>query len=131
MTRMTDLIHNSKTLVAIKPQAVAAVGSVAGEVIDTQGFYALLFQLALGAGGVEIEKIEEADDQAMANATEISKDAIIYDTVETVAVGGVKVANVIPNKRYVKITAKTTGANAVIGATAVLFGADIDGNVNL
>lgn len=132
MTIMTDLIHNSKTVVAIKPQTVANAKAVAGEIIDTQGFYALMFQVATGADKkVGTFTVKESDDANMANATDVPKSQIIGDlATELSADKATFCINVVPTKRYVRLGATTGEASAVFGANAVLFGADIDGNIH-
>lgn len=135
MTRMTDLLHNSKSVVAITPQSVGTAGDVTGEIIDTQGFYSLLLDLVLGATAsskVKVKSIKESDNSDMSGATDIADTqyfglAIGTDIDTLKSVGRV---NVVPSKRYVQIVATTTTNNALISATATLFGADVDGKIN-
>lgn len=131
MTRMTDLYHNSKTVTALKAQSADAEGELEGEIIDTQGFYALLFQLSIGgAVGVTVNSIQESDNADMADAVDVPNTAIIGDlTTKVDTENAVKKINVVPNKRYVKFKVTTEGAVA-LGAVATLFGADIDGEIN-
>lgn len=127
---MTDLIHNTKTVVAIKAQAVANAGETEGEIIDTEGFYAVLFQtLAGGAGGITALTVEQSDDNGMANAEAVPATNIIGTGLADA--DGAGAINVVPTKRYVRVKA-TTGEDATeIGAVATLFGADIAGKINL
>lgn len=134
MTRFTDLIHNSKTVVAVEPQEKASAGNIASEIIDTQGFYAMLFQVALGEvadTAVQVLKIEEGNEADLSDAVEAQDTQIIgalaTDNDDPTVV---QCINFVPNKRYVKATLKTTGANALVSANAILFGADIDGKIN-
>ena len=132
MTRMTDLIHNSKTVVAIKPQTVASAEEVSGEIIDTQGFYATMFQISLGAAKkVGTFTVKESDDASMANATDVPTSQIIGDLSKELSTDkATHCINVVQTKRYLKLSATTKEASAVFGANAVLYGADIDGNIN-
>lgn len=128
MTRMTDLIHNSKSVVAIGAESVAEAGAVAGEVIDTLGFYALLLTVICGAEGGATLEVKQADDEEMTGAEVVPASNIIGGAeVEADSVG---VLNVVPTKRYVQLTATTAEADTVIGAVANLFGADINGKIN-
>ena len=134
MTRFTDLIHNSKTVVAVAPQEVATAGKVASEIIDTQGFYALMLQVGLGdveGSKVQVEKIEEGNEPDLSDAVEAVDTQIIGELkADNDDPTVVKCINFVPNKRYVKATLKTTGAGALINANAILFGAAIDGKIN-
>jgi len=135
MTRMTDLLHNSKSVVAVAPQSVGTAGDVTGEIIDTQGFYSLLLDLTLGntaSSKVKVKSIKESDNSDMSNATDIADTQYfglaIGEDIDTLkSVGRV---NVIPSKRYVQAVVTTTTNNALICATATLFGADVDGKIN-
>ena len=127
---MTDLIHNTKTVVAIKAQAVANAGETEGEIIDTEGFYAVLFQtLAGGAGGITALTVEQSDDNGMANAEAVPATNIIGTGLADA--DGAGAINVVPTKRYVRVKATTAEQNVVVGAVATLFGADIAGKINL
>lgn len=102
MTRMTDLIHNTK---AVK----ATAGTVAGVAIDTIGFYSALF---IALADEATFTVVESDDAGMADAKAVPASQI-HANANTV--------NVVPTKRYIKVTA---GDAKVAG---LLFGADIDG----
>lgn len=128
MTKMTDLIHNTKTVVAIKAQTVANAGETEGEVIDTQGYYALMVQTVAGnAGGISAVAVEQDDDSAMGNAEAVPASNIIGTGLA--GADGAGVINVVPTKRYVKIKATTAVDATEIGAVATLFGADVAGNL--
>lgn len=130
MTKMTDLIHNTKTVVAIKAQNVTPAGEKEGEIIDTQGFYALLVQtLAGNAGAITALAVEQSDDNAMAEAEAVPA-TNIFGTGLAQA-DGAEAINIVPTKRYVRVKATTGEDNTVIGAVATLFGADVAGKVNL
>ena len=134
MTVVTDLIHNSKTVVAVDVQTVASAGDVTGEIIDTQGFYAGMLQLALGSTAsskVKVKSFKQSDNSDMSDPEDIPA-----SNLEGLAVGtdiatlkSVKCINFVPTKRYVQAVVTTTTNNAIIGATAVLFGADVAGTV--
>lgn len=108
MTRMTDLIHNSKP---IKTNA----GTVVDTVVDTLGFYSAYF---LGLADKATLSVTEDDDVAMGSATPVP-DTQIIKTGNAI--------NVVPTKRYIKVA--VTEENVKVAG--LLFGADIDGNVNL
>jgi hypothetical protein len=134
MTVVTDLIHNSKTVVAVDVQAVASAGDVTGEIIDTQGFYAGMLQLALGSTAsskVKVKSFKQSDNSDMSDPEDIPS-----SNLEGLAVGtdiatlkSVKCINFVPTKRYVQAVVTTTTNGAIVGATAVLFGADVAGTV--
>lgn len=106
MTRMTDLIHNTK------PVATAS-GTVASTAIDTQGFYGVYFQ---ALADTETFTVVESDLQAMTDAVAVANTQLIVTA---------NAVNVVPTKRYVKVT--VTGSSKVAG---LLFGADTDGKIN-
>lgn len=134
MTVITDLIHNSKSVVAVGVQAVSTAGDVTGEIIDTQGFYAGLLQLALGSTAsskVKVKSFQQSDNSDMSNAEDIPESNLVglaigkdIDTLKSVGC-----INFVPTKRYVRAVVTTTTNGAVIGANAVLFGADVAGKV--
>lgn len=127
---MTDLIHNTKTVVAIKAQAVENAGETEGEIIDTEGFYALMVQTMAGnASGITALAVEQSDDDGMADAEAVSATNIIGTGLADA--GGAGVINVVPTKRYVRVKATTSEDATEIGAVATLFGADIAGKINL
>lgn len=134
MTVITDLIHNSKSVVAVGVQAVSTAGDVTGEIIDTQGFYAGLLQLALGSTAsskVKVKSFQQSDNSDMLDAEDIPESnlfglAIGEDIATLKSVGCI---NFVPTKRYVRAVVTTTTNGAVIGANAVLFGADVAGKV--
>lgn len=135
MTRMTDLLHNSKSVVAVTPQVVEVAGEVTGEIIDTQGFYSLMLETILGAvatSKVKITSIKESDKANMEDATDVA-DAQIFGLAKNVDIDTVKTigkTQILPSKRYVQVKLTTTTENAIAGAVAVLIGADVDGNIN-
>lgn len=108
MTRMTDLIHN------VKPIKTAS-GTVASTVIDTLGFYSAYF---VGLADTATLTVTEDDDVAMANAVAVPDTQLIKTA---------NALNVVPTKRYIKVA--VTEENVKVAG--LLFGADIDGNVNL
>lgn len=108
MTKMTDLIHN------VKPVKIAQ-GTVADTAIDTLGFYSAYF---LGLADKATLTVTESDDSAMADATAVA-DTQVIKTANAI--------NVVPSKRYIKVV--VTEENVKVAG--ILFGADIDGNVNL
>lgn len=134
MTVVTDLIHNSKSVVAVDVQAVATAGDVAGEIIDTQGFYAGLLQLALGSTAsskVKVKSFKQSDNSDMSDSEDIPASNLFgleldtdIDTLKSIGC-----INFVPTKRYVQAVVTTTTNGAVIGASAVLFGADVAGKV--
>ena len=135
MTRMTDLIHNSKSVVVAHPQAVATAGDVDGAIIDTQGFYSLLLEVALGetaSSKVKIKSLKESDNSDMSGSSDVPESQLVGLAVGTdiATIKTMDRLNVIPTKRYVQPVFTTTTNGAVFGATAVLFGADIDGKIN-
>ena len=74
MTVVTDLIHNSKAVVAVDVQAVASAGDVTGEIIDTQGFYAGLLNLSLGSTAsskVKVKSLKQSDKSDMSDSEDI------------------------------------------------------------
>ena len=105
MTRMTDLIHNSKVV-------EVATDTVANTVIDTLGFYSALF-IALAEQATFT--VTESDKENMDDAVAVP---------ETQLIKGKNSINVVPTKRYIKVVA---GASKVAG---LLFGADVDGKIN-
>lgn len=107
MTRMTDLIHN------VKPVKTNA-GSVATVVIDTQGFYSAYF---LGLSDKATLTVTESDDSAMANAVAVPNSQLIKSA---------NAVNVVPTKRYIKVAVSEPD----VKVAGLLFGADIDGNIN-
>lgn len=135
MTVVTDLIHNSKAVVAVDVQAVASAGDVTGEIIDTQGFYAGLLNLSLGSTAsskVKVKSLKQSDNSDMSSSEDIPA-----SNLEGLAVGtdietlkSVKCINFVPTKRYVQAVVTTTTNGAIVGATAVLFGADVAGKIN-
>jgi hypothetical protein len=134
MTVITDLIHNSKSVVAVDVQAVATAGDVTGEIIDTQGFYAGLLQLALGSTAsskVKVKSFKQSDNSDMSDAEDIPESNLfglaIGEDIDTLK--SVGCINFVPTKRYVQAVVTTTTNGAVIGANAVLFGADVAGKV--
>ena len=134
MTVITDLIHNSKSVVAVGVQAVSTAGDVTGEIIDTQGFYAGLLQLALGSTAsskVKVKSFQQSDNSDMSNAEDIPESNLfglaIGEDIDTLK--SVGCINFVPTKRYVRAVVTTTTNGAVIGANAVLFGADGAGKV--
>ena len=134
MTVITDLIHNSKSVVAVGVQAVSTAGDVIGEIIDTQGFYAGLLQLALGSTAsskVKVKSFQQSDNSDMSNAEDIPESNLfglaIGEDIDTLK--SVGCINFVPTKRYVRAVVTTTTNGAVIGANAVLFGADVAGKV--
>lgn len=130
MTKMTDLIHNTKTVVAIEAKNVENAGDTEGKIIDTEGFYAVLFQtLAGGAGGITALAVEQSDDDGMADAEAVPATNIIGTGLAQA--DDADAINVVPTKRYVRIKATTAEENVVVGAVATLFGADIAGKINL
>lgn len=134
MTVITDLIHNSKSVVAVDVQAVATAGDVSGEIIDTQGFYAGLLQLSLGSTAsskVKVKSFQQSDNSDMSDAEDIPESNLfglaIGEDIDTLK--SVGCINFVPTKRYVQAVVTTTTNGAVIGANAVLFGADVAGKV--
>ena len=134
MTVITDLIHNSKSVVAVDVQAVATAGDVSGEIIDTQGFYAGLLQLALGSTAsskVKVKTFKQSDNSDMSDSEDIPASNLfglaIGEDIDTLK--SVGCINFVPTKRYVQAVVTTTTNGAVIGANAVLFGADVAGKV--
>lgn len=134
MTVITDLIHNSKSVVAVGVQAVSTAGDVTGEIIDTQGFYAGLLQLALGSTAsskVKVKSFQQSDNSDMLDAEDIPESNLfglaIGEDIDTLK--SVGCINFVPTKRYVRAVVTTTTNGAVIGANAVLFGADVAGKV--
>lgn len=134
MTVITDLIHNSKSVVAVGVQAVSTAGDVIGEIIDTQGFYAGLLQLALGSTAsskVKVKSFQQSDNSNMSDAEDIPESNLfglaIGEDIDTLK--SVGCINFVPTKRYVRAVVTTTTNGAVIGANAVLFGADVAGKV--
>ena len=134
MTVITDLIHNSKSVVAVGVQAVSTAGDVTGEIIDTQGFYAGLLQLTLGSTAsskVKVKSFQQSDNSDMSNAEDIPESNLfglaIGEDIDTLK--SVGCINFVPTKRYVRAVVTTTTNGAVIGANAVLFGADVAGKV--
>ena len=134
MTVITDLIHNSKSVVAVGVQAVSTAGDVTGEIIDTQGFYAGLLQLALGSTAsskVKVKSFQQSDNSDMSDAEDIPESNLfglaIGEDIDTLK--SVGCINFVPTKRYVRAVVTTTTNGAVIGANAVLFGADVAGKV--
>lgn len=65
-----DLYHNIKTSVALDEQAIAADGTVVGNIIDTKDFASLVFAGLSGVvtDGVHTILIEYSDDSGMAGA---------------------------------------------------------------
>lgn len=104
MTRMTDLIHN------VKP-----IKNASGTVIDTQGFYSAYF---LGLADTATLSVTEDDDVDMTNATAVQNTQIIKTA---------NAVNVVPTKRYIKVAVREEN----VKVAGLLFGADVDGNVNL
>ena len=100
---MTDLIHNTK---AVK----ASAGTVANTVIDTIGYYSALF---VALADTATFTVVESDEVAMADAKAVPASQIIANE---------NTVNVVPTKRYIKVT--VAGDAKVAG---LLFGADIDG----
>ena len=134
MTVVTDLIHNAKTVVAVDVQAVGTAGDVTGEIIDTQGFYAGLLQLALGSTAsskVKVKSFKQSDNADMSDSEDIPASNLFgleLDTdIETLK--SIGCINFVQTKRYVQAVVTTTTNGAVIGASAVLFGADVAGKV--
>ena len=135
MSKITDLLHNTKAVVAVAPQAVASAGDVTGEIIDTNGFYSVLLELALGATAsskVKIKSLKQSDNSDMSSPEDIPTSCyfgLALDTdIDTLkSVGRV---NIVPTKRYIQAVVTTTTNGATIGANAVLFGADINGKIN-
>lgn len=112
MTKMTDLIHNVKPVVAVAPQSVT--GAKVSSLIDTIGYYALLLTVA-GEGA--ITKVQECDTEDFEGATDVPATQLIEKD------GAI---NVVPTKRYIKATITTESAQNVC-VLAHLFGADIEG----
>lgn len=132
MTVVTDLIHNSKTVVAVDVQAVASAGDVTGEIIDTQGFYAGMLQLALGSTAsskVKVKSFKQSDNSDMSNSEDVPNLEGLAVGTDITTLKSVKCINFVPTKRYVQAVVTTTTNGAIVGATAVLFGADVAGTV--
>lgn len=132
MTRMTDLIHNSKTVVAVDVQEVASAGDVTGEIIDTQGFYACLLQLALGSTAsskVKIKSLKQSDKADMSSSEDIPASQLVglAKGTDITTLKSIGCVNIVPTKRYIQAVVTTTTNGALVGASCVLFGADIDG----
>jgi hypothetical protein len=132
MTVITDLIHNSKTVVAVDVQSKATAGDVTGEIIDTQGFYAGLLQLSLGSTAsskVKIKTFKQSDNSDMSDAEDVPNLEGLAIGTDIDTLKSVKCVNFVPTKRYVQAVVTTTTNGALVGATAVLFGADIAGTI--
>lgn len=106
MTVNTDLIHNTKPVKTTS-------GTVASTVIDTLGFYAVYFQALADS---ETFAVVESDLEAMT-------DAVAVDATQLITTANA--VNVLPSKRYVKVT--VTGSSKVAG---LLIGADTNGKIN-
>lgn len=108
MTRMTDLIHNVKVVATNE-------GTVAGETVDTLGFYSALF---IGLADEATLTVTESDDAGMANETAVPNSQLIASA---------NALNVVPTKRYIKVAV----AEEDVKVAGLLFGADVDGNINI
>lgn len=121
--------HNSKTVVALAPQAIAADGAKVGPIIDTAGFESVEFVIASGTltDGDYTPSFEEGDTANLADTAAVAAG----DLIGTIAAATFALADDVKTKkigyrgtkRYLRLT--VTGANiaaggGLIGAVAVL-----------
>lgn len=121
MSKITDLIHNSKRVLAVEPETLSADGDLTGEIIDTQGFYAgLIVPCTSKTATLTVKSFKQSDNSDMSSPEDIPA------TNKVVGTGAI---NFVPTKRYVQIVL-TAKKDDVAGATCILFGADVNGKIN-
>ncbi len=122
MSKITDLIHNVKVVPAVEAETLSADGDLTGEIIDTLGFYAGLIVLSTSADATVVTKsLVQGNESNLSDAEAIPDSNIIEGNNGSI--------NFVPTKRYVQVV--LTGKDTeTVGATCLLFGADINGKIN-
>lgn len=120
--RRLDIHHNIDIRTVLAPQTVSSSTTTAGAIIDTKGFYALEFTLAIGTrtDGTYGFIVEESDNSDMSSSNEVLDEDLLGTeaTMTTAATGGrARIGYRIGNKRYVRASIVSTGVTS--GATLV------------
>ena len=129
-----DLFHSCENRLAITPAVYTA--TKVGEIIDTQGYESLTFLIQSGTitTGTFTPKIEDGDDAALADASDVDSDFLLGTIADATFAATdddtVKKIGVVSKKRYVRIT--LTGASTPNGLMAVqaLLASPIHANIS-
>jgi len=130
---MSELFHNTKSVMALKSQSVSAAGDVVGEVIDTLGFKSVNILASIGDNAVNaantlaIKSIAESTVVGMTNSVAIPATRIQGTAATPVAPKNTVVElGVTPAARYIQATFTKAGTTAItISALAVKGIADL------
>jgi len=128
---MRDLVHNLKTVTALKPVALSGTTNRVGVIIDTQGFESIAFHVLapdIQASSLAASLLlEDGDNDALSDDAPVPAANIIGDLADTTLSpttdgnANLKVG-VIIRKRYIRATLDVTANNGtdVIAVAAVL-----------
>jgi len=117
-----DIYNNLKEFVGLAPVAIAGDGAVVSIIVDTLGFEAYEFNLALGVvttGDLTITSIQESDAANMAGATDVPAERLFNTPVTLDTTNTTDTLGFLAVKRYV--TATVTGANTAAMLASGMF----------
>lgn len=131
---MLDLYNNTVLKRGLSPVSVSDNTAQTTQIIDTQGYEAVLFGILAGsiadADATFAVTVNESDDSGMSGATAVAANNLIGTTAGAAFQfdddNEVRKIEVIPSKRYVQMTITPTAnaSAALLAAFALLIGAN-------
>lgn len=123
-----DLHHNIDVRTVLAPQTINSNTTTAGAIIDTKGFYALEFLLAIGTrtDGTFTPYLQESDNSDMSSPNDVIDDDLLgteAGAAITTTTGRSRIGYRIGNKRYVRLSIVSTGVttgSTLVRADAIL-----------
>ncbi len=144
---MKDLYSKILPVISIVPAVLAADNTPVA--VDRQGFNSLVYEIAIGAGGITFDatnridfKLTESDDDSTYNAvadadiiglgtgrilSTVGTGGIVLSLIAAHASGTVDKVGYIGNKRYTKMLADFSGTH---GTGTAIYASAIKGNPN-